>query len=103
MQTSTIASINVKAQAYAVLLELFIPKYGREHTREEEARNTIPAANNDLIAFEFDPTHCPSGINERNNEGIEMIEQYIFLPINTSKGFLTINLRISIPENINTR
>ncbi|KYN38301.1 Cytochrome P450 4C1 [Trachymyrmex septentrionalis] len=29
------------ARAYAVLLELFIPKYGREH---------------DLIAFEFDPT-----------------------------------------------
>lgn len=44
--------------AYAALLELFIPKYGREHTRREEAENTIAAANNDLIAFEFDPTRC---------------------------------------------
>ncbi|KYM96398.1 Cytochrome P450 4V3 [Cyphomyrmex costatus] len=68
-------------------------------------RNTIPAANNDLIAFEFDPTRC-SGIYERNNEGI--IQQQLHelsklheteTKTNTNKTFFNVLMEASCKKN----
>lgn len=83
--------------AYAALLELFIPKYGREHTRREEAGNTIPAANNVLIAFEFDPTRCldisnVSGVMKSRTDRT----RHVSLPIDRAERFSSIDFRIFI-------